>query len=124
MPVWQALHLMMKLPLILCENGDVDLFESIEDLEHYVESPDIADYRVFDASGDVLHLTTAQPTTGQKGWLNMVRVVPVRIDVGRPRMNAIDELEERLRDFLSRTTGKSYNQSALPELLTVLKRHK
>lgn len=119
----------MKLPLILCENGDVDLFESIEDLERYVESPDIADYRVFDAAGDVLHLTTAQPTTGQKGtgqkgWLNMVRVIPVRIDIGRPRMNAINELEKRLRDFLSRTTGKSYNQSTLPELLTVLKRYK
>lgn len=110
----------MKLPLILCENGDVDLFESVEDLERYVESPDIAGYRVFDGSGDVLHLTTAQPTPGQKGWLSMVRIVPVRVDIGEARLNAADELEERLRDFLSRATGKSYNQSALPELLTVL----
>lgn len=110
----------MKLPLFLCENGDVDLFESVEDLEHYVESPDVADYRVFDASGDVLHLTTAQPATRQKGWLNIVRVVPVRVDVGESPVNAVDELEERLRDFLSRTMGKSYHKSALPELLTAL----
>lgn len=110
----------MKLPLILCDNGDVALFESVAHLECYLESPDIGGYRVFDASGDVLQLTTVEPVSDKKGWLNLVRVAPVRIDVGESRMNAADELEERLRSFLSRVTGKSYNQSALPELLTVL----
>lgn len=112
----------MKLPLILCENGDVDLFESVADLERYVESPDIAGYRVFDANGDVLHLTTVQPqpASNEKGWLGVVRVVPVRIDVDAPRVNAVEELEGLLRDFLSRATDKAYDRSALPELLTVL----
>ena len=109
----------MKLPLILCESGDVALFESAEHLECYLEPPDIGGYRVFDASGDVLQLTTVEPVS-YKGWLNLVREGPVRIDVGESRMNAADELEERLRGFLSRVTGKSYKQSALPELLTVL----
>lgn len=111
----------MTPPLILCENGDVNLFEFVEDLERYVESPDIAAYRVFDANGDVLHLTTEEPVSGKKRWLNIVRrVVPVRIDVDAPRANAAGELESILRAFLVRATGKSYDQGALPELLVAL----
>lgn len=110
----------MTPPLILCENGDINLFEFVEDLERYVESPDIAAYRVFDANGDVLHLTTEEPVSEKKRWLNIVQVVPVRIDVDAPRANAAGELEGILRAFLIRATGKPYGQSALPELLAAL----
>jgi hypothetical protein len=110
----------MKLPLILSDNGEVNLFESVEDLERYVESPDIINYRVFDSNGDVLKLNTSPTPTRQKGLFNIVRITPVQVVIGESHVNEVAELEERLREFLLRVTGKSYIQSPLTELLTVL----
>lgn len=108
----------MKLPLILCDNGDVALFESVEDLERYVESPDIDSYRVFDANGDVLHLTTPASNKKSRSW--GVQIDSVQVDADALRANAVKDLEGELRDFLSRVTGKVYEQSTLPELLAIL----
>ena len=108
----------MSAPFILIDKGDVNLFESIKDLERYVESPDIAGYQVFGANGQVLHLTTIHPASTPKRWANVVSVD--RVTVSESRVHEIAKLEILLRDFLFRSTGKLFDQSALPELLTIL----
>lgn len=112
----------MRLPLILCESGDVSLFESVEDLESYVESPDIAGYRVFDANGNLFHLTTAQPTSNKTGTVHVIPVFPVRIDIVESPVNAARELETLLRGFLLHATGTLYDQMILSELLGILQK--
>jgi hypothetical protein len=108
----------MKPPIILSDEGDVALFESIEDFERYVESPDIASYRVFDAAGQVIRLATEHSTSAQSRSVN---IVPVgRVTVSESQVNEIAQLETLVRDFLARATGKSYDRGALPELLRAL----
>ena len=48
----------MRLPLIICEQGDLDLFESIESACNYLEPIDIRndEYIGYDASGQLLKL--------------------------------------------------------------------
>lgn len=109
----------MSPPFILCDKGDVALFESIEDLERYIESPDIASYRAFDANGQVLCLMTMYPTPAPQ---KLVSIVPVdRVTVSESGVHEVTELETLLRDFLFRATGQLFERGALPELLTVLR---
>jgi len=109
----------MTPPFVLCDKGDVTLFESVDDLERYVETPDIASYRVFDASGQVFRLTSAQPSSTQKGGFGLVSVS--RVSVSESQVNDGAALEVLLRDFLQRATGRSFDRSALPDLLAALR---
>lgn len=108
----------MKQPLILIDDGDVALFESVEDLEHYVESPDISNYKVFDAEGQRVNLTEASPIAIKQRLFGAVSVS--RIVASNSCISAVEELEELLRVFLHRVTGNIYDNGALPELLKVL----
>lgn len=110
----------MKPPLVLYDQGDLMLFESAEDLERYVESTDIIGYRVFDSNGDIVHLTTTPSSSEVRNRMRIVRIAPVRGSTNIPRINAEQELEDLLRTFLMRITGKSHNQSVLTELLAEL----
>jgi len=42
----------VKQPLFLVEGRDVSVFQTPDDLDRFVESPDLAEYRVFDSEGN------------------------------------------------------------------------
>jgi hypothetical protein len=109
----------MKPPLIVSDNGDVDLFESIEDLERYIESPDVSSLRAFDANGQVLCLMTRHPVPTPQKLLNIVFVD--RVSVSESGVQEVAELEALLRNFLFRVTGQLFDSAALPDLLKVFR---
>jgi hypothetical protein len=49
----------MKTPIFINERGDVSVFESVEDAEHYIEPIDVAnnEYVGYDSEGRLLQLT-------------------------------------------------------------------
>lgn len=53
----------MQLPLFGLEldSGDITQFERVSDAESYIESYDIATWRVFDAQGDLCSIEPAKP---------------------------------------------------------------
>lgn len=48
-------------PLLLCGDGQVELFSTIEDLAAWVEAPDLDLYEAFDAKGQRLRLMPGGP---------------------------------------------------------------
>lgn len=112
----------MKPPFILCDSGDVLLFESIASLEMYVESPDTETYRVFDAEGYELRLI-AHPGKNSKGKcrISLEPVTRIRVIDAEERRESRHEVELLLREFLSRVKpGPDYGQAVLPELIAQL----
>jgi hypothetical protein len=105
-------------PLILFDKGDVLLFQSVDELQSYIESPDVSNYRLFDADGQVLSLSVVAPDPSRKKPIELVSVS--RVVVGDSREKAATELELLLRDFLSRATGKNYMGTSLHDLLVLL----
>lgn len=94
----------MKLPLFLSEQGDLHMFESLADLELSVESPDIGDYRIFDADGSEFGFEgelIQPPENLKKGWFASVQVLPVRVDCAHPFSTAPQQFAEILRENLS-----------------------
>lgn len=106
-------------PLIVSDNGDLDLFESIEDLERCIESPDVSSLRAFDAKGQVLSLMTRNPVPTPQKMINIVFIG--RVTVGESGIHEVAELETLLRNFLFRVTGQLFDSANLPELLKVFR---
>lgn len=52
----------MKTPIVVYENGDVSLFDSVESAEQALEPLDVAnsEYRIFDGDGNELNGSTEQ----------------------------------------------------------------
>jgi hypothetical protein len=105
---------MIKLPLILSDRGDVSVFETVRDIERYVESPDAAEYRVYDAAGQRYFFKGyRQPSKGKSLFQ---RVDCVQLDLESPGPLATDELVQVLRSYLARRkrretgAGLSLNQ--------------
>jgi hypothetical protein len=111
---------LMKSPIILVEGQDVSLFASAAALEHYVESPDIECYRVFDADGQVLSLTSDTPPPKRGLRLGWVAVGKVRLSRREPPEAAPTELAQILSDFLARLTGRSREGADLGDLIREL----
>ena len=88
----------MKLPLFLYELGDLQMFESLAALELDVESPDIGNYRIFDAEGTEFGFegTVDQPLENLKktGWFSSVQILPVRVNCTQPISIASQQFEE------------------------------
>ncbi len=113
----------MKPPIILVEGQNVSFFASAAALERYVESPDIECYRVFDADGQILSLTsdTPPPKRGQRiGW---VAVGKVKVSRSEPPEAAPAELAQILSSYLTRLTGRSREATDLGELVRELMQH-
>lgn len=53
----------VKAPIIVDENGDVNIFESIEDAERYLEPTDVEnnEYTAYDSQGRLLRLIATHP---------------------------------------------------------------
>lgn len=113
----------MKTPIILVEGQDVSFFASVAALERYVESPDIECYRVFDADGQVLSLTSETPPPKRGLRLGWVAVGKVRVSRREPPEAAPAELAQILSDYLARLTGRSHEVADLSELIRELMQH-
>lgn len=113
----------MKPPIILVEGQDVSLFSSVAALERYVESPDIECYRVFDADGQILSLTSETPPPRRGRRLGWVTVGKVKVSRREPPAAAPAELAQILSGYLARLTGKSRDVADLSELVRELVQH-
>ncbi len=93
----------MKPPLFLSEQGDLQMFESLDDLELSVETPDVAGYRVFDSEGFEygFEQQQIQPKGNlKKTWFGSVQILPVRVNWSKPLATAPQEFDGILRQNL------------------------
>lgn len=92
----------MDLPIILFDDGDISLFNSIEALSLYVESPDVERYMATDSSG---HLIRLEPST--LAGRSRVGIVPVEPVTATLTTHVLEEAQfrRRLVEFLRRFTN-------------------
>lgn len=86
----------MKTPLLLLDNGEISAFASSQDLEMYVESPDIAGYSLFDATGQPLGLKSKPRRAGFVVDVDPVVLFEI-LDAPKPGL-----LRSEIRGFLDR----------------------
>ncbi len=121
----------MKLPFTLSDHGSIQIYQSKADLLQHIESPDIGDITVFDATGDVLRLAVEGPDL-PKGlvrdhwhsrWIKSVPVRSVSILEAGVRVNRADELAGLLKQFLfdHDMTEKICGKESLDELIALVK---
>ncbi|MDR0771479.1 MAG: hypothetical protein LBE75_09875 [Burkholderiales bacterium] len=91
----------MNLPLILSDQGDVAVFETMKDLESYVESPDAADCRVYDASGRRYFFKGYREPCFKRSFVEKVEAV--HIDREQLGLDEAEELTLLLRSYLQRS---------------------
>jgi len=105
----------MKLPLLLFDDGDISVFERVEDLERYVESPDVGGYIVFDASGSKFSFGVPVGKVG-------VRIIDVKGVKLIPAESSVEEVDlvNRIRKFLLRVGVDAADRNSLSEVLDLL----
>ena len=113
----------MITPIVLEDSGDLCLFESASDLERYVEAPDVAGYRVFDANGDLFRLSPVVHSVS-----SLSRSPPlgnsadsVRLEQDIMAAHAAEDLTQLLRAFLGRVTNERFDHIELSELLAEMR---
>lgn len=87
-------------PWILSDQGDIAVFETVSDLERYVESPDVAAYRVYDASGRRYFFKGHRNCSTEETVFQKIQ--SVELDEENPGPGAVDELVDLLRSYLTR----------------------
>ena len=96
-------------PIIVHENGDVLVFDSVEKAETYLEPIDVlnGEYTTYDSVGILLKLSVID------------KLKKVRIEVYEPIENCHDELMEILRNFFLRVgiEADSINNASLQQLV-------
>lgn len=90
----------MSTPLILSDQGDIAVFETVRDLERYVESPDVAAYRVYDATGRRYFFKGYRNPSRDSAVFQKVELV--ELDEENPGPDESDDLMELLRSYLRR----------------------
>jgi len=104
----------MNLPIIINENGDVSVFNSIEAVEMTLEVIDINDnaYQAYDSNGNLLKLSPKWGKTINRLWFIKLTfdVEKVYISELHPVQNHADELRQILISYLRRT---GWNQDDL-----------
>lgn len=118
----------MKPPLFLYEQGDLQMFESLADLELSVESPDIGAFRIFDAEGAEFGFEGAVKQTPEKlKWWRFVSipVFPVRVDCAQPLSTDPQEFEKILRENLSELglPASTLNSMSMQEIVEYWRTH-
>ena len=93
---------MLSLPLITDDDGDLDFFASVLDVENYIEPVDASSFIAFDAAGQLLALKVQN---------NRVVVAPLE-----PSQHDPDQLEWLLNRFIA-ATGRTAPSLALSELV-------
>lgn len=71
----------MKTPITIDENGDISIFATVEEAEHYMEPIDVehGEYKVFDADGRQLLVEIYTEKSALLGGLLKNRLQKVRI---------------------------------------------
>lgn len=90
---------MVTLPLILSDQGDVAVFETVADIERYVEPPDAAEYRIYDALGRRYFFKGYREPLGS---VLVKRSQPMQLDDEHPGDQAGNDLAQLLRSYLQR----------------------
>lgn len=99
---------MVRLPIIICESGDVHIYDSIDKAARSIESLDVlqGEYIVYDSEGYVLdlHVDELYIPRGPKWlrWLLGVPIGPVEIRGRKESQPREQELRSTLVDFLRR----------------------
>jgi hypothetical protein len=97
----------MRPPLFLSEMGDILMFKSLEDIERYIELPEVKNSRVFDAEGTEFGLQISAVDTADQAirWyaklVQPVHVPVIRVVADIPLMTPRVEFEGILREYLS-----------------------
>ena len=111
----------IKPPIILYDNGDVNLFQSIEQAEGYIESPDVLDnrYVAYDAEGMPLALIAPKTKTLKIFGIALLGSNKVSIMVNQQDKACPDELKRILSDLLKNQhiSDKYVNNATLSELV-------
>ena len=93
----------MKLPIFVYDDGDVDIFQSIESAEIYIESPDVLDniYVAYDANGMQLDLIAKKSASLKLFGIRVIRSNKIHI---AERINAEvnDDLLNILKEILTK----------------------
>lgn len=97
---------MVKPPIIICESGDVRIYDSIEDAARSMESIDVinGEYFAYDSEGYLLDLHVDEryvpmaPSWLQ--WLFGVPIGPVEIRGRKENQPRVQELRSKLVNFL------------------------
>lgn len=111
----------MKPPIIICDSGDVLIFDSLKKAEVYLEPIDIVDrvLPAYDSEGKELIVGVTDQETARKGVYSPgSRVILTESKNGQFRK---DELRSVLTDFLARIGLPSayLNSLSLQELLEI-----
>ncbi len=123
---------MVALPIIICESGDVEIFDSIDEAARSMESIDVleGEYIVYDSEGYVLDLHVDEqykPLLPKWLWWLGVPIAPVEIRGRKESQPREQELRGKLVDFLRRLAederygvqldAKWLSTATLPELI-------
>jgi hypothetical protein len=113
----------MRPPIIAAADGDVDIFESVEEAERYFELPSVVDRPLvaYDCEGRLLEIGPSAQDRKLLGirfrtWEPRAKITMVEVEPSHQR-----ELAELLRDFLVRlgASPESLRDTALADLLAV-----
>jgi hypothetical protein len=89
----------MKAPFILYDKGDISIFESMETLTRYVESPDLINYRVFDSDGLEIPLKSTGDCVDRSPW-RLISIDPVAVESTEVLVDSSNDLVAILREYL------------------------
>ncbi|MFI3158436.1 MAG: hypothetical protein QX199_20015 [Methylococcaceae bacterium] len=115
----------MKAPIIVCENGDINIFQSKEDAESYMEPTDVenAEFMVFDSEGKTLLLDVyTEKGSGLFGFFGgRIKKVKIKSDNFIPEN--VNVLRFQLTNFLLKlNSGNQLPSSAsISELIDRIK---
>lgn len=106
----------MKGPFILFEGNEILIFRIKDEVERYVESPDIEIYDLFDSCGAQLSfsLNTSDVVDYVSAWI--VKIVPVTVEDEFPTPQSIDNFISRLKFFLARY-GRASDEKSMKDLI-------
>lgn len=92
----------MKPPIIVNDHGDVSIFQSIEDAERYLESPDVLEnrYAAYDSEGRLLTLKAPKPETSKFLGIQLISVDKVAISSDESQPQHSEVLKDVLRKLL------------------------
>jgi hypothetical protein len=113
----------MKTPIVVYENGDVSLFDSVESAEQALEPLDVAnsEYRIFDGDGNELNGSTEQ--TLAKGLFGKLGGTTRRVKISEAvnPSNREAELCGLLADFLTKV-DPTFEREKFPRLSDLIGR--
>jgi hypothetical protein len=111
----------MKLPIILYDNGDVNVFHAVQDAENYIESPDVLDgtYEAYDSEGRRLDLIIPKSRKLKILSLEITKVDKVKIKKSSDKKIYTDRLSDILVEFLRKQSvpDKFIKNASLNDLI-------